>query len=397
MMGLDRQPSVLLTEEFPLVGMDLSDSLEQAGYRVLGPTASAAEALRLLEHEGPTLAVIGIALTDKLCAELVRALRERGVAFLVHSGHHQDEPLADLFRDAPWICKPAPPDDVVSVLDELSLRAASVTLEAARVIPLRPAEPIMDGGNPLVRKLERFARLSDEDRGLLEQISANPRFVPPHTDLVREGDRPDGVFLVLSGLACRHKLRVNGARQITAYLLPGDLCDLDVALLDEMDHTITALSACKVVHIAPDIIANLLTHHPRIASALRKSTLVDEATLREWLMNVGRRSAVERLAHLFCELLLRLRVIGLAPENSYALPLTQVDLADTAGITSVHVSRSLRDLRQQGLIELGCGRLTILDYAGLRALAEFRANYLHLGAMPLHEPAPTARTGCHGQ
>ncbi|CAO4195445.1 helix-turn-helix domain-containing protein [Methylorubrum extorquens] len=385
MTSLDEQPSVLLTEEFPLVGMDLSDVLEQAGYRVLGPVATAAEALSLLEQETPTLAVIGIALRDTLCTALVSALRQRGVAFLVHSGYGQDEPLADAFRDVPWIIKPAVPEDVVSVLDELSLTAASVRQEAAAAPPVRLAElnavraSAHVRANPLIGKLERFAPLSNEDRSLLEQICANPRLVPPHTDLVQEGDKPDGVFLVLSGLACRHKLRATGARQINAYLLPGDLCDLDVALLDEMDHTITTLSACKVVRLAPELVADLLTHHPRIARALRKNQLVDEATLREWLMNVGRRSAVERLAHLFCELLLRLRVVGLADGTGYKLPLTQVDLADTTGITSVHVNRSLRELRQSGLIELEGGRLKILDYAGLRALAEFRANYLHLG------------------
>ncbi|CAO4163161.1 hypothetical protein CLBKND_00091 [Methylorubrum aminovorans] len=115
----------------------------------------------------------------------------------------------------------------------------------------------------------------------------------------------------------------------------------------------------------------LMAHHV-------SDQLVDEAILREWLMNVGRRSAVERLAHLFCELLLRLKVVGLAEGTGYKFPLTQVDLADTTGITSVHVNRSLRELRQSGLIELEGGRLKILDYAGLRALAEFRANYLHL-------------------
>lgn len=379
MMSLDEQPSVLLAEELPLVGMDLSDTLEQAGYRVLGPAATAAEALSLLEQETPTLAVIGIALTDKLCAELVHALRQRGVAFLLHSGYCQDDLLADAFRDVPWIIKPAPPEDVVSVLDELSLTAASVGQEAAAAPPARMVEPDAALTNPLIRKLERFAPLSDADRSLLEQICANPRIVPPQTDLAREGDRPDGVFVVLSGFACRHKLRASGARQINAYLVPGDLCDLDVALLDEMDHTITTLSTCMVVRLAPELIADLLTHHPQIARALRKNTLVDEATLREWLMNVGRRSSVERMAHLFCELLLRFRAVGLAPENSYPLPLTQVDLADTTGITSVHVNRSLKELRQGGLIELRGARLTILDYARLRALAEFRANYLHLG------------------
>ncbi|CAO4184558.1 helix-turn-helix domain-containing protein [Methylorubrum extorquens] len=378
MTSLDEQPSVLLTEEFPLVGMDLSDVLEQAGYRVLGPAATAAEALSLLEQETPTLAVIGMALRDTLCTALVSALRQRGVAFLVHSGYRQNDMLADAFRDVPWIIKPAVPEDVVSVLDELSLTAASVRQEAAAAPPIRLAELNAVRANPLIGKLERFAPLSDADRSLLEQICANPRIIPPHTNLVREGDKPDGVFLVLSGFACRHKLRANGARQINAYLLPGDLCDLDVALLDEMDHTITTLSACKVVRLAPELVADLLAHHPRIARALRKNQLVDEATLREWLVNVGRRSAVERLAHLFCEVLLRLRAVGLTTETSCKLPLTQVDLADTTGITPVHVNRSLRELRRRELIELEGGRLKILDYAGLRALAEFRANYLHL-------------------
>ncbi|MBB2965106.1 helix-turn-helix domain-containing protein [Methylobacterium sp. R2-1] len=379
MTSLDEQPSVLLTEEFPLVGMDLSDSLEQAGYRVLGPATTAAEALSLLEQETPTLAVIGIAFRDTLCTALVHALRQRGVAFLVHSGYRQDDLLADAFRDVPWIIKPAAPEDVVSVLDELSLAAAPASQEAAVDMPARLVEQNAVRANPLIRKLESFAPLSDEDRTLLEQICESPRLVPPHTDLGREGDKPDGVFLVLSGFACRHKLRANGSRQINAYLLPGDLCDLDVALLEEMDHTITTLSACKVVRLAPELVADLLTHYPRIARALRKSQLVDEATLREWLMNVGRRSAIERLAHLFCEVLLRLRAVGLATEANCELPLTQVDLADTTGITSVHVNRSLRELRRRGLIELEGGRLKILDYAGLQALAEFRANYLHLG------------------
>jgi len=168
------------------------------------------------------------------------------------------------------------------------------------------SHPAASTPNPLIRKLEGFTTLSDADRALLGRISADPRAVGPHTDLVREGDKPDGVFLVLDGMACRHKHRANGQRQIMAYLLPGDLCDLDVALLDRMDHTITTLSACKVVRIAPETVAGILNQHPQIARGLRMSTLVDEATLREWLMNVGCRSALERVAHLFCELLVRL-------------------------------------------------------------------------------------------
>ena len=232
--------------------------------------------------------------------------------------------------------------------------------------------------NPLIRKLEAFTALSNADRITLARISAEPRRVTPGTDLVREGDAPEGVFLVMKGMAVRHKLRATGARQIMAYLVPGDLCDLDVALLSEMDHTIATASACEFVRLAPETVADLLANHPQIARGLRKAQLVDEATLREWLFNVGRRSALERLAHLFCELLLRLRAVGLASGDSYELPVTQPDLADTMGLTSVHVNRSLKELRERGLIELRRKRLKILDLPRLQELAEFRPNYLHL-------------------
>ena len=257
--------------------------------------------------------------------------------------------------------------------------SVSVPMPDETTAPLRLVHPPAGIPNPFVRKLESFTALSDADRAMLERISAEPRMVAPRTDLVREGDKPDGVFLVMEGMACRHKLRANGRRQIMAYLLPGDLCYLDVALLDEMDHTITTLSACKVVRLAPETIADILEHHPAVARALRMGTLVDEATLREWLVNIGCRSALERMAHLFCELLVRLRAVGRATEDSYALPITQADLADTTGLSNVHVNRTLQELRRRGLIELRGRRLTILNLPRLKMMAEFKPNYLHLG------------------
>ena len=232
-----------------------------------------------------------------------------------------------------------------------------------------------------MRKLEGFVSLSDADKALLERISAPSRTVSAQTDLVREGDAPKGVFLILEGMACRHKVRANGARQIMAYLVPGDLCDLDVALLDTMDHTIATLSACKVVCISPKVIAEVMEHHPHIARALRMSTLVDEATLREWLVNVGCRSALERVAHLFCEIQVRMRAVGLADGDSYDLPITQTGLADTTGLSTVHLNRTMQELRRTGLIKLRQRRMTILDVPRLRALAEFKTNYLHLGRL----------------
>jgi CRP-like cAMP-binding protein len=254
----------------------------------------------------------------------------------------------------------------------------------SRLAREKGAREIMTGSkpeaadNPFLRKLEGFVPLPEADRAALRKVSENAQAIPARTDLVREGAPPAGVFLILEGFACRYKLRANGTRQIMAYLVPGDACDFDVALLQAMDHSIATLSDCKVVRIAPETIPELL-QRPAVAAALRKSTLVDEATLREWLLNVGRRSAVERLAHLFCELYLRLQAVGRADESRFELPLTQLDLADTTGQTSVHVNRVLRELRADGLIELRQRHLTILDLQRLKQLAEFKPGYLHLG------------------
>ena len=352
-----QQPVVLLAEADALVGMDLSDALAKAGYRVLGPFATSPEALAALERERPTLAVLDVVLRDGVCIALEHALRQRGVPFLVQSMMRQDELSARGFQEVPWLSKPALPEDVVLLLEELTSWPSPMSPEAGASRP--SAQPAENRGNPLVRKLEGFVTLWEADREILERISANPRAIGPRTDLICEGDKPDGVFLVMEGMAYRHKQRENGARQILAYLLPGDLGDLDVALLKQMDHTITTLSACRVVRIAPETVAELMQHHPQIARALRMSTLVDEATSREWLVNVGCRSAIERISHLFCELLVRLQVVGLASENSYVLPLTQAELGDTTGLSNVHVNRSLQELRRQGLIEWKERRLTI--------------------------------------
>ncbi|TXM95056.1 helix-turn-helix domain-containing protein [Methylobacterium sp. WL116] len=375
---IDQQPLVLLAEADAMVSADMSDALEQAGYRVLGPFATTPEAVAALEKESPTLAVLDVKLRDGFCNALGHALRQRGVPIVVHSGFQPTELRAVGFHGAPWLTKPALPSDVVALLDELSpSRTAPVSIETP--LSLQSAQAAEGGGNPLVQKLEGFVSLSEADKALLERISAPSRVVPSQTDLVREGEAPKGVFLILEGMACRHKVRANGGRQIMAYLVPGDLCDLDVALLDTMDHSITTLSASKVVCIPPKVIAEVMEHHPQLARALRMSTLVDEATLREWLVNVGCRSALERVAHLFCELQVRMQAVSLTDGDSYDMPVTQAGLADTTGLSNVHLNRTLQELRRTGLIKLRQRRMTILDLPRLRTLAEFKANYLHLG------------------
>jgi CRP-like cAMP-binding protein len=248
-----------------------------------------------------------------------------------------------------------------------------------RTFPSFAAREAHSVPNALIRKLERFGTLGAEDRDWLRQISDAAYPVAARTDLVREGDVPEGLFMILEGMACRFKLRPCGARQITAYLIPGDFCDLDVALRPQMDHGISTLSACRVALLDLGTIRRLTENPKAITRAMRMATLVDDATLREWLVNVGSRSAIQRIAHLFCELLMRFRAIGLARGDSYELPVSQLDLADTTGLSTVHVNRTLQELKRQGLIELRSRSLMIRDLPGLQALGEFEAGYLSLG------------------
>jgi CRP-like cAMP-binding protein len=232
--------------------------------------------------------------------------------------------------------------------------------------------------DPLIMKLEHGAYLTDEDRSILQSLSSRTRRVERNRDISAEGERPEDVHLVVDGFACRYKLLNDGRRQIMAFLVPGDFCDLHVAILGEMDHSIGTQAGCTVVDIPRTAIENLNAHHPRITRALWWATLVDEGTLREWLVNMGQRSADRQLAHLICELFVRLQTVGRASDNGFEFPITQMDLADTLGITSVHVNRVLKDLRTAGLMTWKSKRVYIPDVERLKAFAEFDPKYLHM-------------------
>lgn len=230
----------------------------------------------------------------------------------------------------------------------------------------------------LIRKLESFQELTNEDRGALNSLVPRFRHVGPRIDLIQEGDPPDDVHLILDGYACRYKVLADGQRQIMAYLVPGDFCDLNVFILDQMDHNIGTVSACQVVDIPRQSIEAVMADRPRITQALWWCALVDEAILREWLVNIGGRPANQRISHLLCELLLRLEAVGGVQNNSYAFPFTQADIADTMGLSNVHVNRTIQELRAMGLIELKRRVLTILDVERLKTYCGFNPNYLHL-------------------
>lgn len=231
--------------------------------------------------------------------------------------------------------------------------------------------------NPLVAKLQSVAELPEEDLKVLDAMCTNAREVGARRTIIREGDRPDFVHLVLEGWAARYKLLPDGARQITALLLPGDFCDLHVTILGAMDHSIATLTKSRIAFV-PRATMEALTDRPKVAKALWWATLVDEAVLRAWIVNIGRRDAYEAVGHLMCELYVRMKNVGLTNGHSFQLPLTQEELADSLGLTPVHVNRVLQRMRSEELIVLKRGALDILDYARLESASGFNPNYLHV-------------------
>lgn len=231
----------------------------------------------------------------------------------------------------------------------------------------------------LVRKLEQFVRLSPADRAVLERAaSERVRSFGPRVDIAREGDRPKDVQLILSGWACRYKQLEDGRRQVVSFFLPGDICDLNIFILREMDHSIGTITPVSIADLSRDFFDQIGAGHPRIVTAFWWESLVNSAIQREWTMNLGQRTASERMAHLLCEILVRLRLAGLTQADSCDFPLTQADLADATGLSKVHVNRTLQELRSAGLIVLKGKTLVVPNLGRLMNAGLFNANYLHM-------------------
>jgi CRP-like cAMP-binding protein len=230
----------------------------------------------------------------------------------------------------------------------------------------------------LTLRLEAFTRLSPDDRAAVQRISKVSRVIPARRDIIREGEKPKHVHLMVDGWACRYKTLPDGRRQIVAFFIPGDFCDLNVYILKEMDHSLGAITRLSVADISRDDMDMLTADHPRVTQALWWESLVQQAIQREWTLNIGQRTAYERIAHLLVELFLRLRAVKMTQGDSCDFPLTQTDIADATGLTAVHVNRTLQELRKDGLIELEKRRLRIPKLQGLMDAAMFNPNYLHL-------------------
>jgi len=232
--------------------------------------------------------------------------------------------------------------------------------------------------NPLIRKLGSVFALTEDERQALEALPMQVMVIKDDQDIVRMGDRPSRSCLILSGFAATYKVTAGGKRQIVSFAIAGDIPDLQSLHLKTLDTSIATISTCRVGFIPHEALRDLCLRYPRLGAALWRETLIDAAIFREWVMNVGQREAYQRMAHVLCELLVRLRAVGLAEDHACDLPITQSEFADATGITTVHVNRMLQELRADGLIELKGDHLKVLDWDKLKAAGEFDPAYLHL-------------------
>ena len=230
----------------------------------------------------------------------------------------------------------------------------------------------------LIRKLEGIAPLAPDERAALLRLPVRLKTIAADQDIVREGDTPSECCLIVEGYACRYSLTGEGKRQILSFHISGDIPDIQSLHLEVMDHSLGTLIPSKLAFIQHDDLRSLMRNHPRLGDLFWRDTLIDAAVFRQWIVGLGRREARGRIAHLLCELLVRLRAVDLVKDHIFDLPVTQAELGDALGISTVHVNRVLQELRGEGLIPLQGGTVKVLDWEGLQVAGEFDPTYLHL-------------------
>jgi CRP-like cAMP-binding protein len=232
--------------------------------------------------------------------------------------------------------------------------------------------------NPLILKLDSIFTLTDDERKALANLPMQVVVIKEGQDIVRAGDQPSRSCLLLSGFACVYKITGAGKRQIVGFNIPGDMPDLQSLHLDILDNSVSTLTQCRVGFITHEALRGICERYPRITTAFWRDTLIDAAIFREWVTNVGQREAYSRMAHVFCELIVRLRAVGLVEDHRCDLPITQAEFGDALGVSTVHVNRVLQEMRATGLIELSGDRLFVPDWEALKKAGDFDPTYLHL-------------------
>lgn len=234
----------------------------------------------------------------------------------------------------------------------------------------------------LLLKLAARDEVSAEEEAALREVVGDPVDVPSDKTVIRVGQELSESTLLVEGLMCRYKDLRDGGRQISELNVAGDFVDLHSFTLKRLDHNIMTLTPCRIAPAPHEKLKRITEQFPHLTRLLWFSTNLDAAIHREWMLSLGRRSAVERTAHFFCELFLRLEIVGMTDGNRYTLPITQTDLAECLGLTAVHVNRTLKVLREEGLVEFRRRTVIIHDMEGLKRVAEFSPTYLSLEKRP---------------
>ncbi len=237
------------------------------------------------------------------------------------------------------------------------------------------------GGNLIDKLLLRLSardQLSDEEKQALRWAASDTREVPARQTLIRADVELNASILLLEGFMCRYKDLRDGSRQITQLHVPGDFVDLHSFTLKRLDHHVMAITPCRVAAFPHERLEAITAKFPHLTRLLWFATNVDASCHREWALSLGRRTSLERIAHIFCELYFRLRAVGLTDGYSYEFPLTQTELSEAKGITPVHVNRTLRELREQGLVDFRKGRVHLQNLDALIRIADFSPDYLYL-------------------
>ena len=232
----------------------------------------------------------------------------------------------------------------------------------------------------VIRKLDRLVRLEEADRDAIRSLPFSIGRVPANHFLVKDGDEAKDCSILLDGYACRHKTTSSGGRQIVSFHLPGDILDLQHLLLARADHNLQTITEARIATVPAAEIKRLLQERPALNEAFWRDTLIDASIFREWVLNVGRRDAKARIAHMLCEFAARREAAGLGSPERFELPMTQEQIGDATGMTPVHVNRMLHELGRDGVIVRNKREVEITDWEGMREIADFDPAYLHAAA-----------------
>ena len=231
--------------------------------------------------------------------------------------------------------------------------------------------------HPITVKLSTITSLSHQEKAALASLPMQVQDLRADQDIVRDGDRVTRSCALLEGFACRYKTTADGKRQIMSFHIQGEVPDFQSLYLRTMDHSLGTLTPCRMAFVAHQTFHALFERHPRLVGVFMREALIDAAIFREWMLNIGRRRAEARLAHLLCEMFLRHKAVGLVRDHAFEFPITQAELGDAVGFSTVHINRLLQELRGLTLLSLEDRVLTILDWPRLKRLAGFDPTYLH--------------------